>query len=391
MTEEAKGTAETNTGDKVEAKQTTDKPEEKKSEAPKTKARPKAKKATSNSAAGIGAFAWLLIIISLLVAVAAVGGNYYLWQQTQQQARQLAEARADQSQGLSKLEGRNSQLEQRLSGTDEAMSKLQRRDATIESSLENIYKQLGQDRASWTLDEVDYLLVIANRRLQLDQDVKSALTALDEADRSLEAQADPALLPVREAIASEVQALRALPVVDTEGMALELASLAQGVEKLPLPGDNQQHFQIRESETLKRPAETWQGVLKAMWNDIKGLVSIRNTGVEAMPLRVPEQRYYLRQNLILKLESARLALLQQSEATFQHTLDEAAIWTERYFNREDSATQSFLESIKRLKGTRLKLELPNIDASLRSLRQVRKRLEREAQQAIKQSVEDSAP
>lgn len=344
-------------------------------------AKPKTRK-RSGAPGGAGRFfSTLLMLLALLGALAALGGNYYLWQLNQQQAGALKAARSEQQQRLSSLEGADGRLQGRLGQVDESLARLQRRDTALEDAQANLFKQLGRDRSAWTLDEVDYLLVIANRRLQLEGDVRSALIALGEADARLKAQADPALLPVREAIASELQALRAMPEVDIEGLSLELASLAEHVATLPLPGDVPQQFKREAAQPEKKKVSNWRELPGAIWNDIKSLVSIRNTGVEAVPLRVPEQRYFLRQNLVLKLQSARLAALRQSEALYQASLAEALAWTGQYFHTEDAATQGFMEALSRLQGRILKPERPAIDGSLRTLRQVRERLAREARAA----------
>jgi len=112
----------------------------------------------------------------------------------------------------------------------------------------------------------------------------------------------------------------------------------------------------------------WRELFTAMWQDIKGLVTVRRRDEPVQPLLPPEQRFYLQQNLVLKLETARLALLQREATVYRTALDEAERWTREYFNTGTAPGEAFLQGLARLQQTQIAPDLPDIGGSLRVLR-----------------------
>jgi uroporphyrin-3 C-methyltransferase len=114
--------------------------------------------------------------------------------------------------------------------------------------------------------------------------------------------------------------------------------------------------------------------LPALWSDIKGLVTIRRLSQSVTPLLPPEQGFFLRQNLALKLEAARVALLQREPATYQGALSEAQGWMSRYFDASAPAVRSALDNLARLREANIAPTLPDIGDSLRQLRRLKREL-----------------
>ena len=101
-------------------------------------------------------------------------------------------------------------------------------------ALERLYQDLAPNHDEVTMEEVEQLLLIANQQLQLANNVKSALIAMQEADVRLQRINRPQLSPLRKVLAKDMDLLKAVPNVDTMGISLRLESLAETVEKLPL-------------------------------------------------------------------------------------------------------------------------------------------------------------
>jgi len=181
---------------------------------------------------------------------------------------------------------------------------------------------------------------------------------------------------VRRAISNELAALEIMDKPDIEGITLTLASLARVVDSLPLR-------QIIESEAGD-DAEIDPGLsgIDRAWASVKGAVSglVKVTGPDqtAMPLLTPDAVYFLRTNLTLQLQAARLALLRGEQAVFQQSLDDAAAWLEQYFDADSAQVGSALETIDEIRGGMFAITTPDISQSLRLLRQY-KTLSRPAQ------------
>jgi len=326
---------------------------------------------------------YIAIGIVFLIAVSATGlATYDFWLLRAQAPinAQLAgaqnglEARIDQlakqSQGL---EQQSRNLEQQLKNTkDQLSAEIQARKneqsehQAVNAALQNITEKLGRNSIAWRMAEVEYLLTIANHRLTLAQDRQTAMSVLETADNRLEIIADPVLLKVRKEIASELTALRAMPNVDIPGLALQIGSLAESVEQLPLRDKKRLALASESLETTSSVG--WQEIPAVVWSDIKNLVQVRRHQQPTEPLLPPQQAWFLYQNLQLKLEQARLAVLKQNTAVFAQSLEEVSQWLNGYFEVKSAAVGNMQETVKNLRTIELQPIVPDISGSLRELR-----------------------
>ncbi len=328
---------------------------------------------------------YIAIGIVFLIAVSATGLAIYDFWLLRAQApinAQLADAQnglearinqlAKQSQGL---EQQSRNLEQQLKNTkDQLFAEIQARKneqsehQAVNAALQNITEKLGRNTIAWRMAEVEYLLTIANHRLTLAQDRQTAMSVLETADNRLEIIADPVLLKVRKEIASELTALRAMPNVDIPGLALQIGSLAESVEQLPLRDKKRLTLASESRETTSSVG--WEEIPAVVWSDIKNLVQVRRHQQPTEPLLPPQQAWFLYQNLQLKLEQARLAVLKQNTAVFAQSLEEVSQWLNGYFEVKSAAVGNMQETVKNLRTIELQPAVPDISGSLRELRVV---------------------
>jgi len=269
---------------------------------------------------------------------------------------------------ISKLEQRLQNTKNQLSAEVQARESAQSERKSINSALQGISEKLGRSTVAWRMAEVEYLLTVANHRLTLARDRQTAIAVFETADSRLKAIADPSLLKVRKKVASEITALRAVPNVDISGLAVQIGSLAESVKQLPLL-DKKRLAVASEKQTSKSPVG-WQELPAAVWSDIKGLVQVRRHQQLTEPLLPPKQTWFLVQNLQLKLEQARLAVLQRNTALFVQSLDEASQWLNGYYDAESPAVINMQAAIKKLQNIELQPSVPEVSGSLRELRAV---------------------
>ena len=103
---------------------------------------------------------------------------------------------------------------------------------------------------------------------------------------------------------------------------------------------------------------------------------IKNAEKTEVPLLSPEQAFFLRENLKLRLLGARLALLARDQTSFKTDLDAASEWLQRYYDTGDRPVAAALTTVTQLAQSQLSIELPDISASLdaaRNLKMVRER------------------
>lgn len=337
---------------------------------PKKKSPARTAKKAKTASTGVG-----LALLALLVALGSGGTSYYLWQQLQKTERQLTQHSNSTVAGLKQQLTANRQQIQSLEQlTERTISDLSGNQQALEQTLSILRSQLGQERNDWSIAEVEYLLTIANRALLLTGDSGTAIAALEMANRSLTSQADPALLPAREQITVEIHALRSITRPDTETIALQLSALIGATEKLPMEGPaGPSPANVIEKSEASATEDSLQAAGRTLWEALKSLVTIRHDVESIQPLMAPDQRLFLRQNLQLKLESARLALLQRNTVLYRTQLEEAGRWIRRYFDNRQGSVSTALENIERLAAIDIAPPLPDISASLRLIREMKYR------------------
>lgn len=238
-------------------------------------------------------------------------------------------------------------------------------------ALEALYQELTRNRDEVTLEEVEQLLLIASQQLRLASNVKAALIAMQEADTRLQRIDRPQLSPLRKILARDMDLLKAAPYVDTVGISLRLDNLAAASDTLPLA------MELRPPETISSPgqapaAETvWLKFLRDAWEDVKRLVRVQRMDTPDVALLSPSQAYFLRENLKLRLLSARHALLARDGASFKVDINTALDWINRYYDNKSEAVINMLEALHQLQDSEVGIELPRISASVDAVRNYR--------------------
>ncbi len=345
-------------------------------------------------AASGGKGPWAIAVLALLFTLLVAAGGAWFWWQDQLRRQQMDQrlAQLDQRIGqapaaadLQALAARLEELGQRLDQVDRLRTEvtdLKRQTAEVEArmkaALDRLYQRMGRSSVDWILAEAEYLLRLANERLQLAHDPDTARAALQAADGRLAALDDPALQPVREAIAREIAALEALPRVDVAGLAARLDALAGQIEKLPLA----RRYLPPEPLTGGDAGETtasgegpwWERAWERLKDTIAGLVVVRYNEQPVAPLLAPDQVSALRQGLALELELARAALVRGDEALYRQSLERTARLVRQYFDPEDAATAALLQTLDELAGQRIRVTYPDLSESLRRLRDAKARI-----------------
>ncbi|GHB03898.1 uroporphyrinogen-III C-methyltransferase [Modicisalibacter luteus] len=322
--------------------------------------------------AGIAA----LILVILLVLVAAIAG-WWAWQKLQAQQAQLsqlsqvessASANANAIDELrSQLSGRDQQSQQAVQDLRNEMQQYrQEMNQTLDQVLAKLAEEQETDPNEWLFSEVEYLLRLANQRLQLERDVNGAISLLRTADERLAQTDNPALTPVRRAIQSELGELQSVPNIDRTGLYLQLMAQQEQLAKLPLQQDIEQI--AAEGGDTSTVEGAWQQQLSRLWQEIKELVVVRRHDQALEALMTPEQESYLRQNVRLQLEQAQLALLQANPELYQASLEKAVTLIEGYYDTESDGVQQVLDTLRSLMDKTIRPELPDISQSLQALR-----------------------
>ncbi|MBS1229717.1 MAG: putative enzyme of heme biosynthesis [Proteobacteria bacterium] len=326
---------------------------------------------TSPPASGAWKNPWLIIA---LLALALAG---WQWVETrlrladtqQELARRLSESDtlARESRMLAKqaqeqlavLQGKFGELEAKI-----AESKSQ------QTTLESLYQDLARGRDEWALAEVEQGVTLAAQQLQLAANVQGAVLALQSADARLAGSSRPQFIGLRKVLARDLDRLRALPQIDLPGMNLQLESVISAVDTLPLAVDVRPRDERQPAAPAAPPDSLafWQQLALEFWGELRGLIRIQRFDRDEPALLAPQQVFFLRENLKLRLLNARLALLAHDQWTFRNELAQARVWVDRYFDGRDPSVQAAQRSLKQLAAAEINIELPNLNESLSAIK-----------------------
>ncbi|MCJ8284727.1 uroporphyrinogen-III C-methyltransferase [Halomonas sp.] len=328
----------------------------------------------SSSGGGKAGVVALVLVLILIAGVAFVGWKGW-------QLQQAMSARIDQlkqnSPSVAEVQELSSQLESGLAERRETMGQAvdgiksdfdaYKSDVnqTLDRVLAELSKEQNADERDWLHAEAAYLLRLANQRLQLERDVEGAAALLRTADARLEEANNPALVPVRRAIAEELAALQTVPKVDRTGLYLALNAQQEQIAGLPLAQDIEQF--TADTTIEEAPSGAWQEQLARVGEELKELVTVRHHDQALEALITPEQESYLRQSLRLVLEQSQLALLKEETGLYEASLDKAITLLEGYYDVDDESVQSVIARLGELKGKSIRPELPDISASQQAL------------------------
>jgi len=247
-------------------------------------------------------------------------------------------------------------------------------------ALEALYQELSRNRDEWQLAEIEQVLAIGSQQLQLAGNIRAALLALQLAEARLARADRPQFVPIRRALARDIERVKALPAVDVAGMSARIDALVAAVDSLPLAFDERSE---REPAAKSGPADAergfwsfWSRLGSEIRSELRSLVVVRQVNTPDPPLLPPTQAYFLRENLRLRLLNARLSLLMRDEAGYREDMRAAQAWVRRYFDTRSKQTADALAQLKALSSASLSFEMPSISESLEAVRGFKSRRER---------------
>jgi uroporphyrin-3 C-methyltransferase len=337
----------------------------------------------------------------LVIAVIILG--ILLAGQTWSSHNQVRSLREEMARRLQKGDASNAETGTLARNVVEANKELQSKVGLLESkqqeaqsqqlALEQLYQDLSKNRDEWALSEIEQVLSTASQQLQLAGNVPGALIALQNADRSLSRSDKPQFITIRRAIAKDTEKLKALPMVDSVGVAVRLDNVMAQIDTLPMLSDEKPTLPA-PPEKKARPApvkgakagkaasapeeqtspwllalqDTWNSWSSEMWTDVRQLIRVRSVDTPDALMLSPTQSYFLRENLKLRLLNARMALLSRNEAAFRSDLIAAQEALVKYFDTRAKQTQTVQALLRQVQSSNLSIEMPTLADSLNAVR-----------------------
>ena len=292
------------------------------------------------------------VLLALGLTACTLGGGFMLYQQMQQQL--LAQdakniALQDQlQQALLQPNQRIGHLEQQQlndAKTYQELTKL----AEDQNQLQDRINKLAQRSPThWMASEAEYLVNMAGRKLWLEKDPRTATDLLKSADETIAAMNNPALLPIRKALAKDIAATASIKTTDIDGSVLALDALIEQLDKLPLNRTDAE-TDAPEDTNITGDLNDWQSNLGKTWKALtQDFITIRHRTADAPALLAPEQQWYLVENIRHKLLQSQLALYRYDRAAYHQSLMMVRKWIQTYFDTQDHSTAEAIAKIDKL-------------------------------------------
>ena len=335
---------------------------------------------------------WIAVGAAVLAALAAAA--LVLAWNTQQRVKALeAElVKRQQDSGAQATEARTLARQAELTSR-EAAAKLALLEARVAETtlqrgqLEELIQSLARSRDENVLADLDAAIRVAQQQSAITGSVEPLVLTLRQADERLARFNQPRLERVRRAVAQDLERARSTGVTDITSLTIRLDDVIRQVDDLPLLSSPERRAAARGAAVVEPsprapapPASAasmpawagewgprWADLGGHLWQEVRSLVRVTRIDKPEAMLVAPEQVFFLRENLKLRLLNARLALLSRQFDSAQSDLRDAQGALDRYFDRSAKRVQLASEAVRQVTGQARLVSVPRPDATLAAI------------------------
>ena len=314
------------------------------------------------------------IWLALGVAAVALLVSVALWQKLARIQEQLARQSADAGQQSLEAKAWAKQAQDTVKDSAARLGLVEARLGEValqRSQLEELMQSLSRSRDENLVVDIEAALRMAQQQAQLTGSVEPLLAALKSAQQRVHRAAQPRLASVQRALEKDLERLKATPAFDLPGLLIKLDEGVALVDSLVLANQaptTHAAFAVPISADGVQPAPSWwMAGLNRFGEQLRGLVRVSRIDSPEAALLSPEQGFFLRENLKLKLLNARLGLLARQKDVARNDLGSAAVMVRRYADASSRKTTQMLQLLEQA-GLQMKAsEMPHLEASLSAL------------------------
>jgi uroporphyrin-III C-methyltransferase len=322
---------------------------------------------------------WFVVIILFLLVLGMAGAGYWYYMQQQSASQETVIAQQNNASQLNAIERERADIlasienvtrtNQALESTvAELKSQNEQLALQAESTLQQLNNMEGRRPADWLIAEADYLVRMAGRKLWLENDVRTAILLLVNADKRLKSLADPSVLPVRATLAEDIQTLQQLNPVSQSSVALALTGMMAQIDKLPLDTFEKPEDSNAQDTTLSESADDWQENLAKVWRSlVDDFLTVKSIEGPVEPVLSLEAQFLAKEQLRLQLMHAQTAALQGDEGLYSQSLQYAQTLLTEKFDTEKSQVTGFMDALQNLSATDIARPIPTELASQKPL------------------------
>lgn len=310
-----------------------------------------------------------LVYVLIVIAIASLVLSGMLWQrlsniqeqlarQSQESGNNATEARlmAKQAQELARdTAARQAVLDTRLSEV-----------ALQRSQVEELIQSLSRSRDENMLVDIESALRLAQQQAQVTGSAEPLLAALRSADQRLERGGQARLSRVRSAVLRDIDRIKSAPGSDVPSLLARIDDIARQVDDLPLANAvaPSAPAAARRKEAAPATPSWWERLLADVRDEARNLVRVSRVDEPDAVLLSPDQGFFVRENVKLKLLNARLEMLSRQTDSARADVGAASAALHKYFDGNSRRTQAVLTQLQQVQSQLRSVELPRIDETL---------------------------
>ena len=343
---------------------------------------------TANSAPTVRWW-WLAVVVLGLMSATSL---MLAWKADQRGASLEQELVRRQQDSAGKATEARMLAKQAQEGVGEAAAKVTLLEARVaevavqRSQLEELIQSLSRSRDENLLVDVDAAIRVALQQTAITGSAEPLVATLKQSDERLARYNQPRLQGVRRAIARDLDRVKAASVTDISSLSIKLDEAIRMVDELPLLAVAEPRKEpAAKTVAPSRPAsgataaasapsvwtgklgELWGSLGERVWGEAKSLVRVTRIDHPEAMLLAPEQAFFVRENLKLRLLNARLALLSRQFDIAQSDLQSAQLTLDRYFDRGAKRTVLASDLIRQVAAQARQVGVPRPDDTLAAL------------------------
>ena len=323
----------------------------------------------------------------LVVAAVALLISGLLWQKLHNIQEELAKrsldsgAQAIEARTLAKAaEDSTRELAARLALQENRISEV----SLQRSQLEELMQSLSRSRDENLVVDIESALRLAQQQAQLTGSAVPLIAALTSAEQRLQRATQPRLAPLLRAVAKDTDRIKAASLTDVPVLMIKIDELTRMVDDLPVANGFAQRpaapaAKSAPADATKNDSTLWSWfdsqrvqaaasrALLSVQDEARKLLRVSRIDQPEAALLSPEQAFFLRENLKLRLLNARLGLLARQTDTARTDLQSANAWLVKYFDPSARQTQVVSQLLAQIQSQLKTSELPRLDDTLAAL------------------------
>jgi uroporphyrin-3 C-methyltransferase len=332
--------------------------------------------------------AWWIAIVALVVTALALALAWDTQRRVKSLERELVQRQASSQRDAAEARAaaRTAQDLAKDAAAKSALLEARVAEASMQrSQVEELLQSVARSRDENVVADVEAAVRVALQQSAITGSAEPLVLTLKQAEERLARYNQPRLERVRRAVARDLERTRAQGAVDVSTLTSRLDEAVRLVDELPLlavatPAPRTGAAAAKPTAAASAPvlapaSGDWRERAAAWWrastaqagDELRALVRVTRIDHPESALIAPEQQFFVRENLKLRLLNARLALFARQFDIAQADLRDAQSVLDRYFDRNSKRVVATNDVLRQVMGQARQAALPRPDETLAAL------------------------